>query len=61
MRNILLSITLALAVVSSALAGPRSLKQAKHIARQQASALGIALTESNITSARVKGQGSFGI
>lgn len=60
MRNILLSITLALAVVSSALAGPRSLKQAKHIARQQASALGIALTESNITSARVKGQTAAG-
>lgn len=60
MRNILLSITLALAVVSSALAGPRSLKQAKHIARQQASALGIDLTESNITSARGKGQTAAG-
>ncbi len=56
MKNFLLTITLAMAVVASAWAGPRSLQQAKAIARQQASTLGIALTESNITNARVKGQ-----
>lgn len=56
MKNFLLTIILAVVVVASAWAGPRSLQQAKTIARQQASTLGIALTESNITSSRVKGQ-----
>ncbi len=56
MKNFLLTITLSITLASSAWAGPRSWQQAKAIASQQADKLGVALTESNITAAKVKGQ-----
>ncbi len=55
-KNVLLILTLVLA--SSAWAGPRSWQQAQAIAKQQATKLGITLSENSTSDAKANGQAS---